>query len=305
MKEKKPSFTAELTTAARAAESMKPAAERVCYDPLARHFLGTTFSIVIKSRLLTKIALWCVEQAAPGLAGDVIGRVRYIDDHLEKCINDGLEQLVILGAGFDSRAYRFEELNGKVKVFEIDHPATQKVKKDKIKKIFGSLPDHVVYIPIDFNKEKLEEKLFESGYDRNRKTFFIWEGVTMYLTAEAVDEILAFVAKNSGEGSSIIFDYVFKSFLDEPSRWEGVGRIDKVRKAYELIDEPITDERFIFGIPDGAITEFLTRRGFHRVEEVTGEYLKSTYFQDANRNRNVLCLCGFVVATVDHTSLLR
>jgi methyltransferase (TIGR00027 family) len=302
MKEKKPSLTAELTTVVRVAESMKPANERVCYDPLAKRFLGTTFSIVTKSQLLTRIAVWCVERVAPGLVGDVIGRVRYIDDYLETCTNDGLEQLVILGAGFDSRPYRFEELNGKVKVFEIDHPATQKVKKDKIKKIFGSLPDHVVYIPIDFNKEKLEERLFEKGYDRKLKTLFIWEGVTMYLTAEAVDETLAFVAKNSGEGSSIIFDYIFKSFLDDPSQWEGVGRIDTVRKAYELIDEPITDERFIFGIPDGAITEFLSQRGFHRIEEVTGEYLKNTYFQGANSNRNVLCVCGFVVATVDHTS---
>lgn len=304
MKEGRPSFTAELTAVARAAESMKPENERVCYDPLAKHFLGTTFSIVAKSQFLTMIALWVVERVIPGLEGDVIGRVRYIDDHLKSCIDEGLEQLVILGAGFDSRPYRFGELNGRVKVFEIDHPATQKVKKEKIKKVFGSLPNHVVYIPMDFNKEKLEHKLFEAGYDKGLKTFFIWEGVTMYLTSEAVDEILAFVAKNSGEGSSIVFDYIYKSFLDETSGLEGVGRIEKIRKAYELLDEPITDERFTFGIPEGAITEFLSKRGFYQIKEVTCEYLKSTYFQGVNGKRNVLCLCGFVRASVDHTNPL-
>ena len=113
---------------------------------------------------------------------------------------------------------------------------------------------------MDFNKDKLEKKLFDAGYDRNLKTFFIWEGVTMYLTTEAVDDILAFVAKNSGPGSSIIFDYIFKSFLDETIEFEGVHRIERVWKAYERLDKPITDERFTFGIPEGTIREFLSRR---------------------------------------------
>ena len=213
--------------------------------------------------------------------------------------------MVILGAGFDSRLYRFPEINGRVKVFEVDHPATQKVKIAKVKKIFGSLPKHVVYIPMDFNKDKLEKKLFDAGYDRNLKTFFIWEGVTMYLTTEAVDDILVFVAKNSGPGSSIIFDYIFKSFLDETIEFEGVHRIERVWKAYERLDKPITDERFTFGIPEGTIREFLSRRGFHQIEEVTGEYLKSAYFQGVNSKRNVLRLCGFVHAAVDRRNQLR
>lgn len=297
MKKGRPSITAEGVAALRAAEAKKTEQERVCYDPFAEDFLSIKFRF-LKYWPFRPIALWVVERIIPGLAGDVIGRVRYIDDCLKAGINDGLEQLVILGAGYDSRAYRFNELKNGIKVFELDHPATQKVKVGKVKKILGSLPPHVVYIPIDFNKDNLENKLLEKGYDKNLKTFFIWEGVTMYLSDEAIDETLTFVACNSKQGSSIIFDYVFKSFLDETMKMEGIQQIEMVRRAYERLDAPLTDERFTFGIPEGTVVEFLSRRGFHQVKEVTGEYLKETYFKGANSGRKVLYVCGFVHATV-------
>jgi methyltransferase (TIGR00027 family) len=292
-----PSITAEAVTALRAAESLRPENERVCYDPLAREFVGTRFRLLVNSGFLRMVALWVVERLVPGLVGDIIGRVRYIDDYLRECITDGIDQLVILGAGYDSRAYRFDGLDGRVKVFEVDHPATQKVKMAKVKKIFGSLPGNVTYASIDFEREKLD-RLFESGYDRNLKTCFIWEGVTMYLTPQAVDDTLTFVANNSGEGSSIIFDYLFKSFVDGTSEMEGVQRIEAVRKAYELLDEPLTDEPFTFGIEEGNIGEFLSQKGFWQIEEVTGEYLENAYFRGVGHNRRVLRLCGFVHATV-------
>jgi methyltransferase (TIGR00027 family) len=176
-------------------------------------------------------------------------------------------------------------------VFELDHPATQKVKKEKIKNIFGSLPDHVIYIPIDFDREKQDKRLFESGYDKNLKTLFIWEGVTMYLTAEAVDETLSFVAKNSGEGSSIIFNYIFQSVVDGTNKRE---EAKKIRKSYEKRGEHLS-----FGIEEGTIDDFLSKRGFCQIENVTGEYFKSAYFKGRNQNRNVCCLCGFVHAKVN------
>lgn len=198
--------------------------------------------------------------------------------------------MVILGAGYDTRAYTFDELKGKVKVFEVDHPATQKVKVEKVKKIFGSLPDHVVYISIDFDKEQLDKRLFESGYDKDLKTLFIWEGVTMYITAEAVDETLSFVAENSGLGSAIIFNYMFQSVLDGTCE---VWYAAKVREDYERRGKPLT-----FGIHDGAIEEFLSKRGFYQVTNVTGDFFRSSYFKGVNQDRMVCCLCGFVTATV-------
>ena len=297
MKQGIPSITAEAVTALRAAESLRPENERVCYDPLAREFIGTRFRLLVNSGFLRMVALWVVERLVPGLAGDIIGRVRYIDDYLREGIAAGIDQLVILGAGYDSRAYRFDGLDGKVKVFEVDHPATQKVKMAKVKKIFGSLPGNVAYVPIDFEREKLD-RLFESGYEKNLKTCFIWEGVTMYLTPQAVDDTLTFVANNSGKDSCIIFDYLFKSFVDGTSEMEGVQRIEAVRKAYELLDEPLTNEPFTFGIEEGNIGEFLSQKGFWQIEEVTGEYLENAYFRGVGHGRRVLRLCGFVHAAV-------
>jgi methyltransferase (TIGR00027 family) len=290
MKEEKASSTAENVAALRAAESLKPEDKRVCYDPLARHFLGAKFRVFGRSRFLTRLALWDAERRSPGSFGCLVGRTRYIDDCLKACIDDRIEQLVILGAGYDTRAYRFDKLKEKVKVFEVDHPATQKVKIEKVSRMLGSLPGHVVYVSVDFEKERLDKKLFESGYDKSLKTLFIWEGVTMYLTAEAVDETLAFVAGNSGKGSSIIFNYIFWSVLDGTCELEYAP---KVRKAHERGGEP-----FKFGIEKGKIDEFLSSRGFHQVKNVTGEYFKDAYFKGVNQNRQVCCCCGFVRATV-------
>lgn len=282
-------------------ESMRPPEERICYDPLAKDFVGRRLAFLIKSRLLRKIAFWVVDHIAPGLAGDVIGRVRYIDDHVQKATREGIQQLVILGAGYDSRPYRLPELNERVRCFEVDHPATQKVKIERIEKTLGSLPQNVVYIPIDFERDDLEHQLSGWGYDRHLKTLFIWEGVTMYLTEEAVDRVLDFVSRNSGEGSSIIFDYVHKSFIDDEYHNRDdrdIKTLERARRAYERIDQPITSEPFTFGIREGTIAEFLNARGYFPVEEVTGEFLKDTYFRGSNAKRKVLSICGFVHATV-------
>ena len=275
---------------------MKPEHTRVCYDPLAREFLSLILRCVAKSRLLVRIVLWEAERIAPGVPGEVIGRTRYIDDRLKARIEDGIEQLVILGAGYDSRPYRFDELKEKVKVFEVDYPSTQEVKLKRVKRILGHIPDYVVYIPIDFDRERLDEKLYIGGYDKALKTFFIWEGVTYYITEKAVDETLAFVANNSGEGSSIIFDYAFRSVLDGASDIEQVNR---VLKAYERVAAPLTSEHFVFGVEEGSIQEFLSHRGLRLIENVNGEFFESAYFKGVHQTREVSRLCGFAHATVD------
>ena len=291
MKDGKASYTAEVVAGYRAAESSKPEAERACYDPFASHFLRAAYRAVGKSRLVTKAFLWYrVERKYPGSIGEVVGRTRHIDDHLKACIADGIQQLVVLGAGYDSRAYRFGELRGKVKVFEVDHPATQRVKMDKVKTILGRLPEHVVYVPVDFDKQKLGQRLFECGYNRNLKTLFIWEGVTMYITAEAVDETLAFVASHSGEGSSIIFNYAYKSALDGSSKW--------VEAAASLKELARIGEPFVFGIEEGRIEEFLSQRGFHQVANANSDYFEKAYLQRSNTKMRSCKFLATVSATV-------
>lgn len=252
----------------RALESMRPEAERRCYDPLAKDFLNTRFRMVCRSRIRSAIARIYIGFRHGRTAMHIVGRTRYIDYHLMEAINDGLEQLVVMGAGFDSRAYRFDELMKQVRVFEVDHPATQRRKTERLLQIFGSLPEHVTYVPLDFESETLEQRLLESGYDARLKTMFIWEGVTMYLTAEAVDETLEFITRNSGKGSTIIFDYVYESLLtgtDEATR--------KWRAYLGRLGEPPQ-----FGIEEGAIEQFLSNRGLLLVENFTDELLKGMRF---------------------------
>ncbi len=165
------------------------------------------------------------ERLFPGLANSIRARVRYFDDFLKASIEDGLDQLVILGAGYDTRAYRIDELKGKVKTFEVDHPLTQVVKIDKIKEIFGAIPDHVAYVSVDFDTESLGQKLLEKGYDRSKKTLFIMEGLIMYIPLQSVDDTLYFIAGNSRKGSSIIFDYYPKSLVDGTSQLETAKNI--------------------------------------------------------------------------------
>jgi len=290
MKEEKASRTAEIVTAFRAAESLKPARERVCYDPMAKDFLSSRLSLIGRSEFIRKTALWYADRKSPGITGLVVLRTRYIDDYLTRCMEDGIDQLVIMGAGYDSRPYRFEGLKNKV-VFEVDYPATQEKKIKKVKQVCGSLPDHVVYVPIDFQRETLEERLFENRYDRNMKTLFIWEGVTTYISAEAVDNTLFFVANNSGAGSTIIFSYVFQSAVEGTCGMEGA---QKWRKALEKRGEPP-----VFGIEGGKINEFLMSRGFCNVKDASMESLKKVYFTGRNRNRKASPWAGIVCAAVD------
>jgi len=278
MKEGQASKTAENVAAFRVLESLRPANERVLHDPYAIQFLTGIYSILAKTRylisswLLIKIMDWYIARYIPGGINFDVLKARYIEDYLNQCIEDGIDQLVLLGAGYDTRAFRFNALKENVKVFEVDHPDSQRMKKKKVKKIFGSLPDHVTYIPVDFNKEKLDKKLFENGYVKNLKTLFIWEGVTYYITAEAVDATLDFIAGNSPEGSSVIFDYIYESFIDGTGKEAG----KMIRKAAQS-GEPIS-----FGIEEGTVEELLIQRGFSQVKDINAQSLNDIYFKDKN-----------------------
>jgi methyltransferase (TIGR00027 family) len=169
MKPSQSSTTALGIAATRAIESEKPAGERICDDAYARRFLNPLFYQIMRFFVLTGYA----ERSGPGVMGYLAARCRHIDEFLLKMTGEGLEQLVILGAGFDSRAYRYANRLEHVKVFEVDHPATQAAKLDKLCHIFGQAPAHVTYLGVDFNTQALDRRLFEYGYDQRRKTLFV------------------------------------------------------------------------------------------------------------------------------------
>jgi methyltransferase (TIGR00027 family) len=282
MRKMQASATAKGTAAMRAIESEKPADERICYDPFARRFTDTIYYFLIK------LFAGYGERRTHGALTFIVCRSRYFDDYLQECLESGTAQLVILGAGLDSRAYRDERLQGVVKTFEVDHPASQVSKIRRVRKVFGEIPTNVTYVPIDFNNETLD-KLFTYGFDRSLKTLFMWEGVTHYLDAEAVDATLSWVHANAASGSAIIFDYQYVSAPIQAQR-----RRDYL---YAVISR-LAGERRAFSIEKGQIEDFLERRGFTHVVDANPEQLQYLYCTGFNQDRKVAKVYAIVHAEV-------
>jgi methyltransferase (TIGR00027 family) len=272
----------------RAIEASRPEGKRICYDPVARALVSgikvALSKLVIDSGIYDRFF-------APGggAIGFITARERYIDDFLKTCLSEGLDQVVILGAGFDTRAYRIAGIE-KTRVFEVDHPATQEVKLLRLKKVIDPLPDHVAFIPVDFNTQTLGERLFTNGYNEQGKTLFIWQGVTMYLTSEGVGSTLAFIANHSGPGSAVIFDYFYNESLRDM-------KMKTARRITRMIGE-----RLIFGIDEGQIEPFLTRRGFREVRNADAEELRRLYFTGPNAGRVISKGVAIASAGVDKST---
>ena len=286
---KGPSKMAESIALQRMAESALPGGERICYDPYAVHFVDPdVLRFAKKDPEKARAMKEHYERLFPGLGNSIRARVRYFDDFVKASVDNGLEQLVILGAGYDTRAYRIDGLE-EIKVFEVDHPATQSLKIEKIEKIFGRLPEHVVYVPVDFESEDLGQKLLEKGYCISQKTLFVMEGLIMYIPPVAVDETLSFVANNSERGSRIIFDYYPQSVVDGTSNLEVAKNI---RDSLIQLGEPLQ-----FGIVE--VESFLGDRGFSQVHNIKSEDYKGEYFHGANKDRAVCSLLYFVHAIIE------
>jgi len=275
-----PSRTAEGVAAFRAAEAMLPEDERICYDPYAVRFVSPT-----------RLA-WIVSHPGepfPGLRNTIVARVRYFDDTIKAAAGDGIEQLVIMGAGYDTRAYRIFGLKGNVQVFEIDHPDTQAVKKEKIREIFGTLPDHVTYVSVDFEKQEFGRRLVECGYSPAKKTLFVMEGLLMYLPLEAIDAMFSFIVHNAGRGSTILFDCSPES----PSDHQGPGDRGVLREHVARNGEPIR-----FAIPREGVEAFLRERNFSLIRHVTSDEYREMYFHGKNRDRVLYRSLAFTYAVV-------
>ena len=209
-----------------------------CEDRLAKHFLGLKYRIVTGIRpqpLLKRL----VHLVAPGSYCFAIVRTRHFDEILLSEIRAGIEQVVLLGAGYDSRALRFRQELQRIRVFEIDHPGTQARKKRILAKISTERPAGLSYISVDFNRQSFQTALAEHGFSPEKKTLFLWEGVSYYLPQPVVEAVLDFVS-SCAAGSSIAFDYAIKRFVDGDTSTYG-GK--QVAKWLKKIGEP-----FLFGL---------------------------------------------------------
>ena len=285
------SITAENNALLRTHESLRPEKERICNDTYAAWFLpGRLMDVVDRNQQIRQtVETW--ENRFPGIVNSILARTRFIDDCLEAAIGEGIRQLVILGAGYDTRVLRFGALRDKVAVFELDHLETQRIKLQRIQAQVGADLPHVRFIPIDFSEDNLGEKLFAQGYDAQLKTFFIWEGVTYYLPGAAVDGTLAFIRRYAGRGSSVVFDYF------PPSVAAGTTDLVEARALRDGLQT--IGEAIVFGIAPDRIAEFLGQRGFRVTAHLTSTDYQARYFFDVNRGRRVSDMFIFVQARVD------
>lgn len=235
-------------------------------DHLAIHFLSTKYRLLCKAFPIAKrIADWWT----PGAAGYHLARTKHIDRLVAAALERGLDQLVILGAGNDSRPYRFKDRLHKTRVFEVDFPGTQARKRALLTQLLGAPPAHVTFVPIDFNKQPLAETLAAAGYDAARRTFVIWEGVSFYITEQAVDRVLRFVSEHAGPGSEIVFDYVMRAFVDGDHSFFGAANF---ARWLERVGEP-----FLFSLREGEIGGFARVRGLDVVSDLGSAELEDRY----------------------------
>jgi len=261
----------------RALETTHAPSDRLIEDRFAAGFLPPALRAVLElSRvpLLGTLVPWIIDRWWPGPRGAGIVRTRFIDDALRTALAAGARQVVILGAGFDSRAYRIPGAEH-ARVFEVDHPATQAVKRTRLARRLGRVPGHVAFVPVDFTRDALSERLGESGFAKTARTFVIWEGVTNYLTAEAVDATFRALAGLLAPGSAVLFTYIDRGILDGSKHFAGA---DESIATVQRVGEPFT-----FGFEPAELPGYLGARGFVLVEDVGAREYRTRYLAPAGR----------------------
>ena len=152
------------------------------------------------------------------IAPSPLCRAAYTEKSLRAAVLTGAKQYVILGAGLDTFAFRETEFLSKHRVFEVDHPLTQADKLERIARAGWTVPDNLVFVPVDFTRDSLTERLIAAGFDTRAKSFFSWLGVTYYLSAEAIGKTLAELSLLCADGSNLVFDYPDKNFFEAPEK---------------------------------------------------------------------------------------
>jgi len=202
----------------------------------------------------------------------VIVRTKYIDAVFKQALVEQFDQILIFGAGFDTRALRFQDGMGNTKVFELDVPLTQQAKVSQYQKRHLTIPENLTFIAINFDKESLSTKLDDAGFSKNRRSLFILEGLVMYLQPESVDETFRIIRDYSGKGSWVVFDYIYASVLRKEGIYYGeIGIEQTVSNA---------DEQWQFGIGKGQIEQFLAKYEMQLADHKDAKELEKTYFTD-------------------------
>jgi methyltransferase (TIGR00027 family) len=258
-----PSKTAVYVAAARAVGSKDPDPQLRNPDYLAIKFLGPRERAVLPDLPMDALDLdfdRAMKQLGAQLPVAVLAyRTKVFDAALLDALQNGATQVVVLGAGFDSRAYRFQSQLGNVRFMEVDYGPTQAYKKQRLGEILEAIPPNVAFVPMDFTKDNLRDQLRRAGYSEQQNTFFLWEGVTYYLPESAVKDTLHFVRDRSASGSRIAFDYFGTSNRS----------LNNPRSLYARWGEPV-----LFGFPNDSAREYVQQEGLGVLSDTQGlEYI--------------------------------
>jgi methyltransferase (TIGR00027 family) len=247
------SLTAEYMAFFRALESLRPPTSRLFDDSFAAMFLSGRrkwFYRIARFEWGRRLVEGLLDGAAPGARVAGIARTKWIDDEVTSAL-EAATQLVLLGAGFDTRAFRLPAATRAI-TFELDHPETSLAKQAALRTATGSLPDRVRFVTIDFNQQSVAEVLAHAGFDYTQPACFVWEGVTNYLTAEAIDRVVRQI-RQCARDSILVFTYIHRGVLDHPEEFFGAP---KVMTRLQTYGEPWT-----FGFYPEELCAYLADRG--------------------------------------------
>jgi methyltransferase (TIGR00027 family) len=202
----------------------------------------------------------------------MVARSRFAEDHLDAARDAGVTQYVLLGAGLDTFAYRQRRTEPGLRVFEVDQPATQGWKRQLVEAARIDVPANVCYVPVDFEHDRLDDSLARAGFDPGAGAVFCWLGVTMYLTLDAIDTTLRYVAASAGPHGGVAFDYsIDRAMMSGPQ----LAVYDALAARVAAAGEPWVATFF----PD-ALAARLRGLGFTLVEDAGAEELNARYFAD-------------------------
>lgn len=229
----------------RAIESTKPEKERLLYDPFASAFLSKFYQLILAGCMIPfirRIVTACIQFRWPGSFTAAVARTRLIDDMILHAVkSQGINQVIILNATFDTRAHRLN-VGAPLHYVEMDHPTLQYTKKKILSALVGLPAIHVDYVELDMNRQQISEVFPKLFYGSHYKTLFLWEGLTTIQEAKQAETIFHHV-KNFHPGTQIIFTYVEKAVLENPKAFYGFVRINRLlRRAGENWDFGICPE---------------------------------------------------------------
>lgn len=243
-------------------------------DTLAESFLPEDRRIILQDPALRG---WVIRNSiSPGMYEFLIARTAYFDGIVRLALAGSVSQIVFLGAGYDSRPYRFRDLIGETRIFEVDMPKIQERKRKLLGKARIPIPEQLTFVPVDLRTGGIGGKLRKAGFDPGLEALFVWEGVTYYLPGKAVGGTLGAIREISYPGSTVCFDYAAHSPEKRGS--------DRVRKLKETMESSYPAEPACFALRDGEIGSFLEKRGFRILENLTSADMEARYLNLPDRS---------------------